>query len=108
MESTATLSILRTRDGYLFHLEFPSDSPTLSGQDIHTPSGVVGSTTLDPGLRTQIEGAVDAAAEILRILYLGQGQPTRGRDPTVTEPLERLGRLLFGLLLPPSLQDVLH
>ena len=108
MESTATLSILRTQGRYLFHLEFPTDSPTLPEQDIHTPSGVIGSTSLDPGLRSQFEGAIDAAAEILRILYLGPGQPTRGRDPTVTEPLERLGRLLFGLLLPPVLQDVLH
>jgi len=42
MEPTATLSILRTEDKYLFHLELPTDPLTLAGQDIHAPSGVTG------------------------------------------------------------------
>ncbi|HID64405.1 MAG TPA: CHAT domain-containing protein, partial [Anaerolineae bacterium] len=107
MKPVATLSILRVQDGYLFHLEYPTNSLTLRGQDIHTPSGMIGSTPLDPDLRSQLEGAIDASAEILRTLYPSSGQPSRARDPTVAAPLGRLGRLLFSLLLPSTLQDAL-
>lgn len=108
MEPAAILSVFGAQDKYLFQLVAPRESLILPRQNISPPSGIVGSTPLDAGSRSQLRMAMDAATGVLRTLYRDPGPPGQSWDSAVFESLERLGRLLFSLLLPPGLQDALR
>lgn len=107
MNQTVIFSIFNKNETYMFSLSLATESLLHSQEAIYGPLCVGGSTELDSPLRVQLNGAIiDVVAEQRRT-YTDAKKRDHQRERGVT-PLERLGQLLFNMLLPPTLQDALR
>ena len=107
MNPTVVLSIFGQAQRYIFSLSIPSQSLLHSQQATYAPWCVGGITELDSPLREQLNGAITDVVREQRRGYASTRKRGRKRNSSVAS-LERLGQLLFNMLLPPTLQDALR
>ncbi|MGB0383469.1 MAG: CHAT domain-containing protein [Ardenticatenaceae bacterium] len=107
MNPTVILSIFNKYETYMFSLSAPTESLLHSQEAIYGPLCVGGIRELDSPLREQLNGAITDVVREQRRGYAGARKGGRKRNRRVPA-LERLGQLLFNMLLPPTLQDALR
>jgi tetratricopeptide (TPR) repeat protein/class 3 adenylate cyclase len=99
VQSLTLLTILHWEQNYVFQVESPGARGAAALNLV--------SQTVSPQAREQLQAALEAAADTLRLLSDLDGEVTPGRSPPAGDSLRRLGRLMHDLLLPPSIQSFL-
>lgn len=98
MEQSAVLSILRTENTYRFRLDLPDSLAT--GQEY--------SIDISSETRERLRRALQAATQSMYTLAASETRRQTTKLSAVNDSLLTLGRLLYEVLLPPSLQEALR